>query len=76
MQRTILTTPILSPAFTLISRVCLKAAGWRVEGHLSVHARKSVFIAAPCASNWDLPMTLMVARCAGAAPWLDGQEAL
>jgi 1-acyl-sn-glycerol-3-phosphate acyltransferase len=61
MQRTIFTTLILSPVFKQISLFCLKAAGWRIEGSLPERARKSVLIAAPHTSNWDLPMTLMVA---------------
>jgi 1-acyl-sn-glycerol-3-phosphate acyltransferase len=61
MQRTIFTTPLVSPLFKMISLTCLKVAGWTIEGKLPEHARKSVLIAAPHTSNWDLPMTLMVA---------------
>ena len=61
MQRTIFTTPGVSPCFKWLSLTCLKWAGWRVEGQLPAHAHKSVLIAAPHTSNWDLPMTLMVA---------------
>ena len=61
MQRTIFTTPLVSPLFRAISLTYLKLAGWTVEGQLPEHARKSVLIAAPHTSNWDLPMTLMVA---------------
>jgi 1-acyl-sn-glycerol-3-phosphate acyltransferase len=35
--------------------------GWRIEGSLPPGAAKSVLIAAPHTSNWDLPYTLMVA---------------
>ena len=60
-MRTIFTTPVVSPFFKLVSLFCLKLAGWQVEGRLPDNARKSVLIAAPHTSNWDLPMTLMVA---------------
>ena len=39
----------------------MRLAGWKVEGHLPADCAKSVFIAAPHTSNWDLPFTLMVA---------------
>ena len=61
MQRTIFTTPLVSPFFRVLSLACLKLAGWEVQGELPSHARKSVLIAAPHTSNWDLPMTIMVA---------------
>lgn len=61
MQRTIFTTPVVSPLFKWISLTCLRLAGWKVLGTLPPQARKSVLIAAPHTSNWDLPMTLMVA---------------
>jgi 1-acyl-sn-glycerol-3-phosphate acyltransferase len=61
MQRTIFTTPWLSPFFKRLSLLCLKLTGWQIVGRLPEHAHKSVLIAAPHTSNWDLPMTLMVA---------------
>jgi 1-acyl-sn-glycerol-3-phosphate acyltransferase len=61
MQHTIFTTPIINGLFLTLSVVYLKLAGWRVLGKLPAEARKSVFIAAPHTSNWDLPYTLMVA---------------
>jgi 1-acyl-sn-glycerol-3-phosphate acyltransferase len=61
MQRTIFTTPVVSPLLRLCSRACLRLMGWTVEGNLPEHASKSVLIAAPHTSNWDLPMTIMVA---------------
>ncbi|HCZ17782.1 MAG TPA: glycerol acyltransferase, partial [Candidatus Accumulibacter sp.] len=39
----------------------LRITGWTVEGSLPFGASKSVLIAAPHTSNWDLPYTLMVA---------------
>ena len=61
MQRTIFTTPIVNGLFRVLSTIYLRLAGWRVLGELTAEARKSVFIAAPHTSNWDLPYTLMVA---------------
>jgi len=61
MRRTIFTTPIVSPLFRAFSVAYLWLAGWKVQGGLPSNAQKSVFIAAPHTSNWDLPYTLMVA---------------
>jgi 1-acyl-sn-glycerol-3-phosphate acyltransferase len=61
MQNTIFTTPWVSPLFKWLSISVLKWSGWQVQGQLPSHAQKSVLIAAPHTSNWDLPMTLMVA---------------
>lgn len=61
MQRTIFTTPIVNALFRWLSVAYLKVAGWKVLGSLPPEARRSVFIAAPHTSNWDLPYTLMVA---------------
>ena len=61
MQRTIFTTPLVSPFFKWVSITCLKLSGWTIEGRLPADTHKCVFIAAPHTSNWDLPMTLMVA---------------
>ena len=69
MPRTIFTTPIVNGLFRWLSVVYLKLAGWQVLGTLPPEARRSVFIAAPHTSNWDLPYTLMVA----AQHLLDGQ---
>lgn len=60
-QRTIFTTPVVAPLFRAFSLVYLRLAGWKVQGALPAQAHKSVFIAAPHTSNWDLPYTLMVA---------------
>ncbi|MBB1072864.1 lysophospholipid acyltransferase family protein [Rhodoferax sp. 4810] len=61
MPRTIFTTPVVNGLFRWLSVVYLKMAGWQVLGSLPPEARRSVFIAAPHTSNWDLPYTLMVA---------------
>jgi 1-acyl-sn-glycerol-3-phosphate acyltransferase len=61
MQRTIFDTPVVNTLMRALSRAFLRLNGWQVEGSLPPGARKSVLIAAPHTSNWDLPYTLMVA---------------
>jgi len=61
MHRTIFDTPIVNTLLRGMSVTILKLAGWKVEGSLPPSCQKSVFIAAPHTSNWDLPFTLMVA---------------
>jgi 1-acyl-sn-glycerol-3-phosphate acyltransferase len=61
MQRTIFSTPIVNSLLRGFSLAYLKLTGWKVLGALPAQASKSVFIAAPHTSNWDLPYTLMVA---------------
>jgi 1-acyl-sn-glycerol-3-phosphate acyltransferase len=61
MHTTIFSTPVVNTLLRWVSIVYLKLAGWKVLGELPGEARKSVFIAAPHTSNWDLPYTLMVA---------------
>ncbi len=61
MHKTIFDTPVVNTLLRGLSIAYLKLAGWKVEGQLPAHAAKSVLIAAPHTSNWDLPYTLMVA---------------
>lgn len=61
MHRTIFDTPVINTLMRFLSIAFLKLAGWKVEGALPPGAHKSVLIAAPHTSNWDLPYTLMVA---------------
>jgi 1-acyl-sn-glycerol-3-phosphate acyltransferase len=61
MHQTIFTTPIVNTLLRALSVGFLRLAGWKVQGSLPSEAQKSVFIAAPHTSNWDLPYTLMVA---------------
>lgn len=60
MPRTIFNTPLLSPLLRAFSVAFLRLTGWKVEGALPPGGAKSVLIAAPHTSNWDLPYTLMV----------------
>jgi 1-acyl-sn-glycerol-3-phosphate acyltransferase len=61
MHRTIFTTPVVNTLLRGFSLTFLKLLGWKLEGSLPTNAAKSVLIAAPHTSNWDLPYTLMVA---------------
>jgi hypothetical protein len=61
MHRTIFSTPIVNTLLRAFSVSFLKITGWKIEGSLPAAASKSVLIAAPHTSNWDLPYTLMVA---------------
>jgi 1-acyl-sn-glycerol-3-phosphate acyltransferase len=61
MSRTIFSTPVVDSLLRVGSVLFLRVTGWQVQGALAPEARKSVFIAAPHTSNWDLPYTLMVA---------------
>jgi 1-acyl-sn-glycerol-3-phosphate acyltransferase len=61
MHRTIFDTPVVNTLLRSLSVAFLKLTGWKVEGQLPEGCTKSVLIAAPHTSNWDLPYTLMVA---------------
>jgi 1-acyl-sn-glycerol-3-phosphate acyltransferase len=60
MHHTIFDTPIVNTLLRWLSIAFLRLAGWKVVGKLPPDAAKSVLIAAPHTSNWDLPYTLMV----------------
>ena len=55
MHHTIFDTPLVNTFLRGVSLAVLRMTGWRVEGTLPSHATKSVLIAAPHTSNWDLP---------------------
>ena len=61
MHHTIFDTPVVNTLLRWGSITFLRLAGWKVVGSLPPSATKSVLIAAPHTSNWDLPYTLMVA---------------
>jgi 1-acyl-sn-glycerol-3-phosphate acyltransferase len=60
MHHTIFDTPIVNTLLRWLSIAFLGLTGWKVVGKLPPDAAKSVLIAAPHTSNWDLPYTLMV----------------
>jgi 1-acyl-sn-glycerol-3-phosphate acyltransferase len=61
MHHTIFDTPVVNTLLRWLSIAFLRLTGWQVVGSLPPGAAKSVLIAAPHTSNWDLPYTLMVA---------------
>ena len=61
MHHTIFDTPVINTLLRGVSIGFLRLTGWTIEGELPAGAGKSVLIAAPHTSNWDLPYTLMVA---------------
>ena len=65
MHRTIFDTPIVNTVLRAFSIAFMRLKGWRVEGSLPPNGLKSVLIAAPHTSNWDLPYTLMTAFILG-----------
>jgi 1-acyl-sn-glycerol-3-phosphate acyltransferase len=76
MHRTIFTTPVVNTALRGLSLAFLRLRGWTVEGALPPGAAKSVFIAAPHTSNWDLPYTLMVAFALRLNPYWMGKQSI
>ena len=61
MHHTIFDTPVVNTLLRGGSRATRRLTGWTGGGSLPAHAAKSVLIAAPHTSNWDLPYTLMLA---------------
>ncbi len=76
MHRTIFTTPVVSSLLRGVSLAWLRLAGWTVQGALPEQARKSVFIAAPHTSNWDLPYTLFAAFALRLTPYWMGKASI
>jgi 1-acyl-sn-glycerol-3-phosphate acyltransferase len=76
MHRTIFTTPVVNTLLRGASVLFLKITGWKVEGRLAPEASKSILIAAPHTSNWDLPYTLMVAFALRLTPYWMGKHSL
>ena len=76
MHRTIFTTPVVNTLLRGFSVVFLRLTGWRVEGSLPANTPKSVLIAAPHTSNWDLPYTLMVAFVLRLTPYWMGKASI
>ncbi|MEI8169603.1 MAG: lysophospholipid acyltransferase family protein [Rhodoferax sp.] len=74
MHRTIFDTPLVNTLLRAFSVTFLKLTGWKIEGCLPPGAEKSVLIAAPHTSNWDLPYTLMVAFALRLTPYWMGKE--
>jgi len=76
MHRTIFTTPVVNTVLRRFSMAFLRLSGWRVEGALPPNTAKSVLIAAPHTSNWDLPYTLMVCFVLRLTPYWMGKASI
>lgn len=76
MHRTIFDTPVINTLLRWFSVAFLKLTGWQVQGCLPPGCSKSVFIAAPHTSNWDLPYMLMVAFAMRLNVYWMGKEAI
>lgn len=48
-----------------LARFILRLAGWRVVGPFPAEIRKSVIVAAPHTSNWDVPVMVLAAFALG-----------
>ncbi|MFZ6647471.1 lysophospholipid acyltransferase family protein [Undibacterium sp. TJN25] len=60
MHHTIFDTPVVNAVMYWFSISMLRLLGWKVDGTAPAEP-KYVMIAAPHTSNWDFPVTLMVA---------------
>jgi 1-acyl-sn-glycerol-3-phosphate acyltransferase len=76
MHRTIFDTPVVNTVLRAFSVAFLKVTGWKLQGNLPANGSKSVLIAAPHTSNWDLPLTLMVAFSLKLHVYWMGKESL
>ncbi len=76
MHRTIFDTPIVNTLLRAFSLAFLKLTGWKVLGRMPEGCSKSVWIAAPHTSNWDLPYTLMVVFALNLKVYWMGKEQL
>lgn len=61
MHRTMFNTPVISHALQLFSTLVLRLTGWKVKGRFPDNTPKAVVIAAPHSTNWDMPISLMMA---------------
>ncbi len=59
--RTMFNSPIARPLLRGLSQFLLKSFGWKVTGGIPKELQKCVIIAAPHTTNWDMPVSLMVA---------------
>jgi 1-acyl-sn-glycerol-3-phosphate acyltransferase len=53
MKYTLFSTPFITPALRVLSKIILKIIKWRVVGTLPEDHKKYVLIVAPHTSNWD-----------------------
>ncbi|MBF0224610.1 MAG: lysophospholipid acyltransferase family protein [Desulfobacterales bacterium] len=75
MSYTIFDTPIIKTFMRWLSLFILKIFGWKAQGTVP-DIPKFVMIAAPHTSNWDLPLTLLIAFALRAKIYWMGKEAI
>ncbi|MFY9111540.1 MAG: lysophospholipid acyltransferase family protein [Desulfomonilia bacterium] len=75
MHYTVFDTPVVRPVFRWISRMSLKAAGWKVVGE-PPRDPKYVIVAAFHTSNWDFPIGLFMAFALGVKIYWIGKDSL
>ena len=75
MKYTFFDTPVLKTVLRIISLACLKISGWKRSGELP-EDKKYVIIAAPHTTNWDMPITLMLAFAYRVKIYWLGKESL
>jgi len=75
LNHTIFDTPVLRTMVRWVSIFILKIFGWQIQGRMPDTPR-FVLIAAPHTSNWDLPLTLLVAFVLRANIYWMGKDAI
>lgn len=75
MKYTFFDTPVLKTFFKWFSIIGLKLAGWKRVGRLP-EEKKYVIIAAPHTTNWDMPITMMLAFAYGVKIYWVGKSSL
>jgi len=68
MRYTLFSTPLLSPALRVLSKIILKLIRWRVDGSLPTDQKKYVLIVAPHTSNWDFFLFVLTVSVLGLQP--------
>ncbi len=59
-NHTLLNTPVIDKILYGVAILCMKISGWKKSGDLP-DEKKFVIIAAPHTTNWDMPITLIMA---------------
>ncbi len=68
MRYTLFSTPLLSPALRVLSKIILKLIRWCVDGSLPTDQKKYVLIVAPHTSNWDFFLFVLTVSVLGLQP--------
>ena len=76
LHKTMFSTPIIQPLLKCFSRVVLKCLGWKIQGDIPKTLQQCVVIGAPHTSNWDMPLSLMVAFSLDVPLYWVGKESI